>query len=300
MGRMHARPGANVAGTLTPTREACSAELMKDLGNGRRGDYQLPALRARHGFDVGERTELMHGGGACAALNNAGKPENCRKDGSQERGCAARCGGGRGSRSRGRAHQRVTHALRMLTPIGAGDSNRRTLGETRASSSRNTSTGLGACPDYAGGSRRTAKGNRATRAESGEVGTFGGRGFDSPRVHCRETGHIRSAAGCSGVGPRHRAGPGVEARSRDVVSGPGRASRPGRLQRDGAAAARRPHKPEVLGSSPSPAISFFGYRIRVGAAVVSHSRRPTARVTPRVSPKPLSRPTHARDERRRP
>lgn len=85
---------------------------------------------------------------------------------------------------------------------------------------------------------------------------------------CRVTGHIRSAAGCSGVGPRHRAGPGGDGGVPDrapqgvLRSGIGTSGedcrarrRPGRLEQGGEAwSSRRAHNAEFAGSNPAPAI----------------------------------------------
>lgn len=81
------------------------------------------------------------------------------------------------------------------------------------------------------------------------------RGVSPVRVgaaHCGETAHIRSGSGCGAVGPRHRAGPGVQRAAGGTA--PRCVRRPGRLVRGRQTVSRRAHNPERPSSILGPAI----------------------------------------------
>ncbi len=75
-------------------------------------------------------------------------------------------------------------------------------------------------------------------------------GVRLPAALCRETGHIRSAAGCRGVAPRHRRAGGP--RAWESIPHEGAPA----LMRGGETVTRCAHNAETPGSIPGPAISL--------------------------------------------
>lgn len=132
-----------------------------------------------------------------------GQTETCREDGSHERGRAAgrcRC---RGHRGRGSARPGVTRALRSLTPMRAGATDRRTPGKTGGTSD-DLRSGLGRDP-LAGAHPDPERGRELDRADSGEARARAGRGFDSRHLHFSTSG---PGDGPCGGAPPARVDPG--------------------------------------------------------------------------------------------
>ena len=201
------------------------------------GRPKRSSLRGRIGIDVGGRTKLTHGSGASAAQNNAGNLGTC---GHHATGGSTAADGGLTSSTR-------------ATPMVRVPSNRWTPGETGASSSPDREH-RGSTPARRIPAATTAKANRATRADSGLGATCGGRGFDSRRLHCRETGQSYGRPLDAAVSARDIG----QAWEWKAAIGCRRAPRPRCMWRDRAAwSAHRVHNPEVAGSNPAPAIDRF-------------------------------------------
>lgn len=123
-------------------------------------------VRARHGFDVGEGAELMHGSGGLRRSEQCGQTSTCGHHASG--GSTAEDGG-------------LTSST-CATPMVRVPSNRRTpWKDTGARGGLRRPRGIASCSQSMPG--RKAKGKAAIRADSGEELTRGGREFDSPRVH---------------------------------------------------------------------------------------------------------------------
>lgn len=117
-------------------------------------------------------------------LNPCGQHDRCREHGPDQRGCAARRGGGQRHGCRDSVDGRrggVILAAGALTPMSARWTDRWTAGDRPRSMWCDVWTPHGDASRKQNRPEPTTK--TATRADSSEVKRHGGRGFDSPRLH---------------------------------------------------------------------------------------------------------------------